>query len=127
MREYVVSAVALVAVAIACERGQGVENFRATTVEMQALRQAARLYEQEFAELPHGGSNDIVRALRGDNPKHIVFLSGGRSTKIDEFLDPWGRPYEIRVIAGDVAIRSAGANGILGDADDEQLLPGKSN
>ena len=54
---------------------------------------------KEFGQWPAGGHADIIKALRGDNPKGIVFLDVPDEfvTSNGELADPWGTPYRLSV------------------------------
>ena len=60
---------------------------------------ALRNYRDEYGELPAGAGLDIIKALRGNNPRRIVFIDF-RDKQFDaagRLLDPWGSPYRIDV------------------------------
>ena len=67
------------------------------------LTNSLRLYYSEFGSSPDSGSSPgsfhlaIMAALRGNNPKHIVFDDFDSSSispaGVYLYLDPWGTPY----------------------------------
>jgi hypothetical protein len=56
-------------------------------------------YYKEFGEWPAGEHADVIKTLRGDNPKGIVFLDvpSGSVTDSGELADPWGTPYRLSI------------------------------
>lgn len=83
-------------------------------------------HKKEFGTYPTGDNSTIFRALRGTNPKKMMFLDvPPRSISADgAFVDPWITPYEIKVISTNrLSIRSAGKNKRFGDADDVTNSP----
>jgi len=106
--------------AVGCSRPH--ESVPATTLDMNNLVAAVRQYDAAFGEPPSGDSRAILGALRGNKPRGIQFLRTRNREEASELLDPWGQPYDVEMLpAGTVRVRSAGANGRLGDADDAEL------
>jgi hypothetical protein len=90
--------------------------------EMSLLAHAATRYQDDCGSMPAGTRGEIMRCLRGNNPRKIVYfnLNSNRFNSDGEILDPWGKPYEIKLDSPtNVTLRSAGRNGRFGDKDDE--------
>jgi len=90
-------------------------------VEMSSIIVASERFKTEYGAYPTGDSAVILRVLEGQNSNGTVFLSyahrSGHSR--DEFVDPWGTPYEISVsTTNGVIVKSAGKNKRFGDTDD---------
>ena len=81
-------------------------------METAQIRAALDMYEAEFGGAPTGDSSEVFRALRGNNPRKIVFLQcRAESISPDAgMLDPWGTPYKVYFSGKDALIRSAGPN-----------------
>jgi len=78
-------------------------------------------YEREFGTFPIGDRIQVLKLLRGENPREIVFFSVApeRVNSKGEFMDGWGTPYDIQILSSNsVSVRSAGPNKIFGDKDD---------
>lgn len=78
-------------------------------------------YHRRFQTWPEGGNTDILLALRGSNPKKIVFLrdSDGFPIENNALVDPWETPLRIeRDTSGIPRPVSAGPNKRHGDDDD---------
>jgi general secretion pathway protein G len=74
------------------------------------LYQALELYRFDMGRYPNEEEGPAV-LLKPDG--------SGRSGYVDALpLDPWGKAYRSRLIAGNPAIDSAGADGIFDTADD---------
>ena len=56
-----------------------------------------RDYKSEFGVYPSGNQSQIIEALRGKNPKGIVFIepSERQINQNGEFIDSWGYPFQI--------------------------------
>ncbi len=65
--------------------------------ELNQIHAALKFYIAEFGIPPIGGSAQIMAALQGGNPRHIVCFEADakRFNSLGEFLDPWGTPYRI--------------------------------
>jgi len=58
------------------------------------LTDAVKKYRTEYGSFPTGSHVEIIRALRGDNPRRIVFYEPhGEMSAAGERLDPLGTPY----------------------------------
>jgi len=74
----------------------------------RALGQLARVdrvlrdYRRVYGEFPIGSNVDITRALQGDNPKKIIFVTPDEapiSTR-GELIDAWQTPYFFHQLSG---------------------------
>lgn len=76
-------------------------------------------YKQTMGSYPSGDSCAVSSALMGHNSRGLTFIEGhGWTNKQGELLDPWRTPYDIVITNGSLTVRSAGSNGVMGDADD---------
>jgi hypothetical protein len=91
------------------------ERARYERVVYYKIELAASLnkYRRAFGQYPQGGNASVTRELGEINPSNVRFhyrILTELSADGEE-LDPWGKPYFIKV-DGDVArIKSAGSNG----------------
>ncbi len=69
-------------------------------------------YKEHVGGYPRGSNSDIVKALKGQNPKNVIILVGRKSelNEKGEYVDPWGTPLRIYFSDLGVLIRSAGPN-----------------
>lgn len=74
------------------------EGDRAEAMARQ-IEDAVTKHYQEYADWPPGEHANTIKALRGENPKGIVFFTvGDESVNADgELPDPWGTPYRISI------------------------------
>jgi hypothetical protein len=89
-----------------------IDKARRIDLETAQIRVALESYEATFGSFPAGDGSAIFRALRGDNPRKIVFLQC-RAESISPdggMLDPWGTPYKVYFSGKEPLIRSAGPN-----------------
>lgn len=89
--------------------------------DMAKIQVAMDRYFSQYGKYPSEVSNNFFCILSGDNPNKIVFLERwiSKTNPAGEWLDWWGAPYKIEMMdQTNFIIRSAGANGRLGDADD---------
>jgi hypothetical protein len=61
------------------------------------LLEAFAAYQQEFGAYPAGSPEAMLRELRGENEKQIVFFETPPESVNEkgELLDPWGNPFRI--------------------------------
>ena len=88
---------------------------------MSYMQIACKSYQTEYGSLPAGNNTDITSALRGANPRNIVFfeLRSRDMNSLGEVIDPWGTPYRFTLQDGQSPlIRSAGPDRIFDDKDD---------
>ena len=85
------------------------------------MRTTIRQYGLAFGGNPVGTNPEITKALNGDNPKQINFLTqdGNRANEKGELVDPWGTPYFFHQLSAmEMEIRSAGPDKIMWTTDD---------
>ena len=86
------------------------------------MRIAIQQYGSRFGGNPVGTNPEITRALNGDNPKEVRFLSEESGLRINgrgELVDYWGTPFFFHQLSGtEMEIRSAGPDRIMWTADD---------
>ncbi len=89
-----------------------IDKARLIDVETAQIRAALDAYQATFGAFPVGETSAVFRALRGDNPRKIVFLQcRAESVSPDGgVLDPWGTPYKVYFSGKEPLIRSAGPN-----------------
>lgn len=100
-----------------------IDKVRLIDLETTQLRAALDSYEATFGAFPVGDSSAVFRALRGDNPRKIVFFQC-RAESISPdggMLDPWGTPYKIYFSGKKPLIRSAGPNKQFDDSGRKQF------
>ena len=63
------------------------------------LCQALKQYHVEYRAMPPGNHAGILAALRGNNPRRIVFFETlpEKFNTRGQLIDPWGTPYQIDV------------------------------
>ena len=89
-----------------------IDKARRIDIETAQIRSALQEYEATFGAFPVGDSAAVFRALRGQNPEHLVFFQcRAESVSPDGILlDPWGTPYKLYFSSNEIIIRSAGPN-----------------
>jgi len=118
-----------------------------TRIQMKGFELAVRSYWHRYREMPYGSSSNIIAVLAGgnddrQNPDRIIYMktrpakvSMGRVVRppdvneYGEYLDGWGRPFEI--VADTNAVRmiisSRGPDGVddggLGDDITMLIIP----
>ena len=89
---------------------------------LENARTAVRNYGQRFGGNPVGSNEEITRALLGENPKQVNFISadaGLRVNEKNELIDAWGVPFFFHQMSGtEMEIHSAGPDKILWTDDD---------
>jgi hypothetical protein len=83
--------------------------------------EASKTYAQHFGSLPAGDEVAILKELRGQNSKGLVFLDVGLDSldRSQSLVDPWQTPYRIDSDpTNGITVKSAGANRRFGDTDD---------
>jgi hypothetical protein len=95
---------------------------RSAGEDMQIVHSVLGNYARVFGEMPPGGLNEeLVGALRGDNPKNMRFLvvSNSELSGRGELLDRWGTAYFFHKLSGQVVeLRSAGPDRKMWTGDD---------
>jgi Type II secretion system (T2SS), protein G len=73
---------------------------------------AVQKYKEHVGSYPAGSNAEVVKALSGENSKHVFIEIGRHKTLNDkgELVDPWGTPFKIYFSGDSVLIRSAGPN-----------------
>jgi hypothetical protein len=86
------------------------------------MRIAILQYGSRFGGNPVGSNSEITKALDGENPKQVRFLSEESGLRINarsELVDYWGTPFFFHQLSGtEMEIRSAGPDRIMWTADD---------
>lgn len=69
-------------------------------------------YKEHVGSYPTGNNAQIVKALKGQNPKNVIILVGRKNEVNDkgEYVDPWGTPLRVYFWGDGVLVRSAGPN-----------------
>lgn len=69
-------------------------------------------YKEVVGAYPIGSNAEVVKALKGHNPKNAIIIVGRKNEMNEkgEFVDPWGTPLRIYFSDNGVLIRSAGPN-----------------
>jgi hypothetical protein len=68
-----------------------------TQIDVESFATALDSYAVEYGYHPERAPAELLRTLRGDNKRKIVFFEcAARSVNAGgEFTDPWGQPYHI--------------------------------
>jgi hypothetical protein len=86
------------------------------------MRIAIQQHGSRFGGNPVGTNPEITKALNGENPKQVRFLteeSGLRINARGELVDYWGTPFFFHQLSGtEMEIRSAGPDRVMWTADD---------
>ncbi len=127
----VFAVLALVVIAVCGLLLTGVIEFKGpyqrnvARIEVSGLHGAIRQYRLEYGLIPTNWYDDaetILRGLSGNNPRQIQFIVPFRSTEDEAggFVDPWGRPYLVRIESDGVVVWSSGPNRVDdgGERDD---------
>jgi len=89
-------------------------NARTTklNVDIENLFAGLQQYKEHVGSYPIGSNANVVKALKGQNPKSVIILVGRKNELNDkgEFVDPWGTPLRIYFSDNGVLVRSAGPN-----------------
>ena len=89
-----------------------IDKYPVIEIETTGIHQALQKYKTTYGKFPAGDSAAIFRALRGENPRQIVFFQcrAGSLSKDGAMLDPWGTPYKVYFSDEEALVRSAGPN-----------------
>ena len=89
-----------------------ITKARRVDSETAQIQMALRSYHAAFGVFPDGDSSAVFRALRGQNPRRLVFLScrAGSVSAEGSMLDPWGAPYKLDFSGKEPVVRSVGPN-----------------
>jgi hypothetical protein len=86
------------------------------------MRIAVNQYGSRFGGNPVGTNPEITKALNGDNPKQVKFISEEAGLRINgkgELVDSWGTAFFFHQLSGtEMEIRSAGPDKAMWTADD---------
>lgn len=94
------------------------------SLQIHALHQSIRAFENEYGMSPNGGNAATITLLTTPTNMQghsVVFLILDKSSlnQKGEMVDPWGTPYRIDARdKGQLEIQSAGPNKVFGDNDD---------
>jgi hypothetical protein len=86
--------------------------------DIQNLFDGLQQYKEHVGTYPTGSNAQIVKSLKGQNPKSVIILVN-RKNELNakgEFVDPWGTPFRFYFSDTSVLIRSAGPNGKFDDS-----------
>ena len=86
--------------------------------DIQNLFDGLQQYKEHVGSYPLGGNAQIVKALKGQNPKSVIILVN-RKNELNakgEFVDAWGTPFRFYFSDTGVLIRAAGPNGRFDDS-----------
>ena len=91
-------------------------------IVLSNMRIVFKQYSSRFGGNPVGTNEEITRALNGENPKQVRFISEESGLRINgrgELVDYWGTPFFFHQLSGTVMeIHSAGPDRIMWTADD---------
>lgn len=98
--------------------GTGDDEISLTKKETAALVLSLRAHRDTFGVYPGGNSSEAIAALRGQNPKDLVFLeiAPERISSSGEYVDVWGSPYRF---GGEMTARMPWAYSVGPDKMDE--------
>jgi hypothetical protein len=90
--------------------------------DMENLFAGLQKYKEYVGSYPVGSNADVVKALKGANPKSVIILVGRKNelNEKGEFMDPWGTPMRIYFSDIGVLVRSAGPNKRFDDSNAQQ-------
>ena len=91
---FIIVAVIVLLFPVGTGRGPGPKPSLAMR-DAVTIRIALKQYIAEFGTPPIGDEAQVMAALRGKNPRQILFieLDAKRFNARGEFLDPWSHPY----------------------------------
>ena len=80
--------------------------------DVENLFVALQKFKEVVGSYPLGGNSEVVKALKGSNPKNAIIIVGRKNdiNEKGEIVDPWGTPLRIYFSDNGVLIRSAGPN-----------------
>jgi hypothetical protein len=102
-------------------RGPHEPGILKTSVTRSALKTACKSFLVEYKMFPSGDNATITAALRGANPRRVIFieLNSRDVNSVGEVVDPWGTPYRFTMENGQPPlIRSAGPDRAFDTKDD---------
>ena len=88
------------------------DKLSRTRMEVLQIQGALEIFTVEYGQYPTGETAAIFRALRGENPRQILFFNANSNFVSADggVLDPWRTPYRIYFSSNAVFVRSAGPN-----------------
>jgi hypothetical protein len=94
-------------------------STRRFSEDMENLFAALQKYKEYVGSYPVGSNADVVKALKGANPKSVIILVGRKNelNEKGEYIDPWGTPMRIYFSDLGVLVRSAGPNRRFDDSN----------
>src|SRR5688500_6053284 len=119
MMRNIAIAVALIGMLVAGGYGVSVYNswrVKARTQrfndDIENLFASLQKYKEYVGSYPVGSNAEVVKALKGANPKNVIILVGRKEelNEKGEFTDPWGSELRIYFADNTVLVRSAGPN-----------------
>jgi hypothetical protein len=80
--------------------------------DIENLFASLQKYKEYVGSYPVGSNAEVVKALKGANPKNVIILVGRKEelNEKGEFTDPWGTALRIYFADNTVLVRSAGPN-----------------
>jgi hypothetical protein len=106
---------------------ENIERPRSPTAgDFSMLKAVVKDFYKYLGVFPEGDNAAVIKALRGDNAKKMIFLSvtKGQLNLAGEMIDTHGTPYQINVTSeGKISLRSAGADRLFGTTDDAVSKP----
>lgn len=103
------------------QAGFHITKISRPVAEMTAIDAGISEYRKFYGTDPQGSTSFIGGSLLGANPRQIVFVNwnASRIGPNKELLDPWKKPYSIKVDSqGNVEIMSSGPDGTWQTEDD---------
>jgi hypothetical protein len=94
-------------------------STRRFSEDVENLFAGLQKYKEYVGSYPVGSNAEVVKALKGSNPKSVIILVGRKNEINDkgEFVDPWGTPMKIYFSDNGVLVRSAGPNRRFDDSN----------
>jgi hypothetical protein len=92
--------------------------------ELEAVQFSLEDFRKSLGENPVGGNAEIIRSMRGDNPRQlqIALPAQAKFNPEGELLDRWGTPYFFHQLSKtEMEIRSAGPDRQMWNEDDVQI------
>jgi hypothetical protein len=80
--------------------------------DVTSLFEALQKYKENVGSYPIGSNADVVKALKGKNPKNVIILISHKMqlNEKGELIDPWTTPLRIYFSDSGILVRSAGPN-----------------
>jgi hypothetical protein len=110
---------------------RGMANEVRARTDATCLKMALDQFAVEYGYHPEGSPAELLRTLRGDNKRKIVFIEcAARSVNASgEYVDPWGQPYHVdQSDPSNPRVYSSGPNGLdehgVKGSDDIVAMPG---